>query len=74
MTDRDDTRFEAWWNHSPARRGLSDAAKGLARSVWFAALEDEDDRRTDQRAQDTAYRMSLKGVARPGADGKGSAC
>lgn len=60
MTHRDDTRFEAWWNHSEARRGLSEAAKGLARSVWFAALEDEDQRLVAQRAGDVAYRQSLK--------------
>lgn len=61
MTHSDDTRFEAWWNHSEARRGLSEAAKGLARSVWFAALEDEDQRLAAQRAGDVAYRQSLKG-------------
>lgn len=43
MSHTNDERFEAWWNHSEARSGLSEAAKGLCRSVWFAAMEDAED-------------------------------
>ncbi len=70
--NQDDSRFEDWWNRSPARRGLSETAKSMCRTVWFAALEDDEDRQAEIKSGQRA--PAARRLPPLCTDGKGTAC